>query len=62
MDNRADSSEQELSKLVEAAKHYADIAKDIADFDPDAYYTKEETVKKIQDAISAITDYDEQSF
>lgn len=52
----------ELLALVESAKHYSEIAKEASGFDPEHYYTKEETSKKIQEAISMILEFDDKSF
>lgn len=52
----------ELLQQVESAKHYAEVAKEVAGFDPERYYTKDETSQKIQDAISMILEFDERSF
>ena len=48
--------------MVESAKHYSEIAKEAAGFDPERYYTKDETSQKIQDAISMILEFDDKSF
>lgn len=62
LDNYTENSKSELLELVKSAKHYADIAKAAAEFDPETYYTKEETDQTIREAISAIADYDEKTF
>jgi len=62
LDNCAENSKAELVELVKTAKHYSEVAKDAAEFDPEAYYTKDEANKKIQEAITAISDYDEETF
>lgn len=62
LDNCSENSKAELVELVKAAEHYSEVAKDAAEFDPEGYYTKEEADRKIQEAISAIADYDEKTF
>ena len=58
LDAYAVNSKEEILDYVKDAKHYADSAKKAAEFDPDAYYEKEEVDQKIKDAIAAIVDYD----
>ena len=62
LDTYGTNIKEELLALVESAKHYSEIAKEAAGFDPESYYTKDETSQKIQDAISMILEFDERSF
>lgn len=62
LDTYGTNIKEELLTLVESAKHYSEIAKETAGFDPERYYTKDETSQKIQDAISTILEFDERSF
>lgn len=62
IDTYGTNIKEELLTLVESAKHYSEIAKEAAGFDPERYYTKGETSQKIQDAISMILEFDDKSF
>lgn len=62
LDTYGTNIKEELLTLVESAKHYSEIAKEAAGFDPEHYYTKDETSQKIQDAISMILEFDDKSF
>lgn len=62
LDTYGTNIREELLTLVESAKHYSEIAKEAAGFDPERYYTKDETSQKIQDAISMILEFDDKSF
>lgn len=62
LDSYGVNIKDELLEQVESAKHYSEIAKEAAGFDPESYYTKEQTEQKIQDAISMILEFDERSF
>lgn len=62
LDTYGTNIKEELLTLVESAKHYSEIAKEAAGFDPERYYTKDETSQKIQDAISMILEFDDKSF
>nr|DAD96115.1 MAG TPA: tail fiber protein [Myoviridae sp. ct2th6] len=62
LDSYGVNIKDELLEQVESAKHYSEIAKEAAGFDPESYYTKEQTEQKIQDAISTILEFDERSF
>lgn len=62
LDTYGTNIKEELLALVESAKHYSEIAKEAAGFDPERYYTKDELSQKIQDAISMILEFDDKSF
>lgn len=62
LDTYGTNIKDELLALVESAKHYSEIAKEASGFDPEHYYTKEETSEKIQEAISMILEFDDKSF
>lgn len=62
LDSYGVNIKDELLEQVESAKHYSEIAKEAAGFDPESYYTKEQTEQKIQDAISMILEFDDKSF
>lgn len=62
LDTYGTNIKDELLALVESAKHYSEIAKEASGFDPEHYYTKEETSEKIQEAISMIIEFDDKSF
>lgn len=62
LDLYSSNSKEEILQYVEDAKHYADVSKKAAEFDPDAYYGKAEVDKRIHDALAALVDYDELYF
>ncbi len=58
LDVHAGNAKDEIIPLIAEAKHYADVAKRAAEFDPETYYTKDEVDKKISETIDNIMDYD----
>ena len=56
LDICTDSAKSEILLLIAEAKHYADVAKKAAEFDPELYFTKDEVNEKLSDTESDMND------
>ncbi len=56
LDTYTDNAKTEILLLIAEAKHYADVAKKAAEFDPEIYFTKDEVNQKLAETDEKFTE------